>query len=316
MLKRFIFTLTVISLVGGLFCCCDKETPIEESTDPFQKEEVDYDFSDGIWFSASDAQGTKAFTALTSAKQFQVLGLNATTSATYCNARTVTNGSYEKIGSYYWPNGFNLSFFCNLQSKGATNSVIAMTNTTGVVTMPCGTSSAKLAGDEDIITAKALNQTKPTVGDKVVALTFDHILSKIAGCTFTGTVADATTTVTALSISHPKYGTYKLNDGTWSNLGTAESSALSLPAAISGTGSQSSTDDKTVIPGTYTLSVSYTVSINGAEYSYTKTGSAVLAAGKNCTIKASLTNDLVPIQFSTTVTAWVNQDVNVTLSNL
>ena len=98
-------------------------------------------------------------------------------------------------------------------------------------------------------------------------------------------------------------GTYNITTGAWSG-----ATALAEQAIASGS-------DLYLIPGTYTVTVTYTRTVGDNVQTFTKSGDITIVAGKvnNLTITDSTT---LPgaIQISLTLTAWGTQAVSMTVS--
>lgn len=237
---------------------------------------------------------TKAMSERTSAAGFTCLALRSDGSTFIDNVRTTTLGSYQTVPGRYWPASGTLSFYGVLPN-------VSMTRSSGSVICPVGSSSSPLTGSEDYIVASRTNVSNAT---SPVSMQFSHILSQVSGLTLTGSRTGASTTVSSASFTHPTYGTYSLSTGSWSSTGGTASSSFSGFGTISGTGSGTASSDFSVIPGTYTLSVTYTVTSGGASRAYTKTGTFTLAAGKKSTVSATLSDDFADLSVSVSVAEW------------
>jgi len=240
---------------------------------------------------------TRAMSARTSAAGFTCMAVTSSGTTFINNATTTTSGSYEVVSGRYWPATGTLSFYGVLPNA-------SMTNASGTVTVPVGSSSSPLAGTEDWIVAASegvSNATSP------IPMTFGHILAHIQGLTFTGSLAGATTAIGYIAFTHPTYGVYDLTAGTWSSKGGSKTESLPCPGSISGTGTGSSAPDLSVIPGTYTLRVGYTVtSAEGASENYMREGTFTLTAGKRHTISATLSDSFLDLGLSVSVSSWTS----------
>lgn len=100
-------------------------------------------------------------------------------------------------------------------------------------------------------------------------------------------------------------GTYNMKSQTW----TAASTKLTSETAIT------STSDMYLIPGTYTIKVSYTLTKGDYSQSFTKTGTVSLTMGKvnniSCTAIGGGASEIV---LSVSLTAWGSENKNMTLS--
>lgn len=239
---------------------------------------------------------TKAMSERTSATGFTCMATRADGSVFIGNVQTVTSGGRQVVSGRYWPASGTLSFYGVLPNVNCSCS-------SGSVSFPVGTSSSPLTGTEDYIAASAKNVANAT---SPVPMAFGHILANISGMVFVGPRSGASTTVTAVSVSMPRYGTYNATSGSWSGLGAAQSVSFPKPSAvISGTGSVSAAADYSLIPGTCTISVSYTVQVGPVSRSYTRSASVTLAAGKRSTVTVTLTDDFRDLGVSVSVKPWV-----------
>lgn len=100
-------------------------------------------------------------------------------------------------------------------------------------------------------------------------------------------------------------GTYNMKSQSW----TAASTKLTSETAIT------STSDMYLIPGTYTIKVSYTLTKGDYSQSFTKTGTVSLTMGKvnniSCTAIGGGASEIV---LSVSLTAWGSENKNMTLS--
>ena len=103
-------------------------------------------------------------------------------------------------------------------------------------------------------------------------------------------------------------GTYNLRTGAWSGLSAASDRAC---ASFSGsTSSQSSSNDIWLVPGTYTISVSYTLTKGEYVVPFTKTGNVTLVAGKTNNISTTAVGGSASeIVFSVSLTPWSNNAI-------
>ena len=263
-----------------------------------------------IFAPAMESIGTRAMSEVTQVQNLKVSAIyykEQTLQTYFENQTTTASGEYQSVGNYYWPD-WNLSFY-------AVYPPVDMTINGGGVTVPVGTSDKKLTGNEDYVCALSESVTKNTLP---VKLKFSHILANVAGVKFTTSYAGTGTTVAIneLKISFPKYGKYNLVTKNWNSLGTAESTNLPYPETMSGNDTGSAVADISVIPGTYTVSIKYTVSYNGTAVQMNKSASVTLPAGKKSTLVASFkdSDDLKNIQFNVELTPWDTSDLNVSFT--
>lgn len=260
-----------------------------------------------IFAPAMESIATRAMSEVTQVGDFKVSATyyKSQTLQTYFeNQTTTSSGNYKVVGNYFWPD-WNLSFF-------AVYPAMDMTISGGGVTINAGSSSNKLQGDEDYVCALNETVTKNTLP---VNLKFVHIFANLAGVKFSTQYAGTGTTIAVneLKISFPKYGTYNLVTKGWSSLGTAESTNLPYPETMSGSDTKSATANISLIPGTYTVTIKYTVNYNGTSVQMSKSAKVSLPAGKKSTLVASFkdSDDLKGLQFSVELTPWSTSDLNV-----
>lgn len=225
---------------------------------------------------------TKAMSEVTSLSSFNLLTTSAT-GGTVTSNKSVSVSSGSVSTGCYWPASGALSFF-------GVYPAASMTNSSGTISFPVGSSSSKLNGTEDYVFASSRGVAN---GTRPVQLTFSHILSNITAFSFS-TPNGVSHSISSISISIPRYGRYVSSaaSDSWDSLGSRESVSLSQ------------SPDYSVIPGTYTITVSYSVTCGGVSQNWTKSGNVTLPAGKRCTISSSLTNTLAPLTLSVTVTDW------------
>lgn len=263
--------------------------------DPIPAEETDE-----IVFTASDAMSAEVTTkAASPVNSLQSTGFyaSATTgsdseSVLWNNAPFVYD-SGQYTGGKYWPLTNNGIHFY------ASNKAITF-NESG-----CSVEGIS-AKTNDVVCAYLSNPTWKVRNE----LTFEHVFSRVGTVTAYGPTGY---TVTSFSIRFTPYieGNYNIKTGQWSNLTTDSSSATkTIATAISSENS----NDLWIIPGTYTLTASYTLSKGSGAGSYTesitKTAEVTLEAGKINNIQTTLpSGNATDIAFDVTVTPWSNNSI-------
>ncbi len=284
-----------VAAIAALCSCNKEESPV-------------YVPDNVIAFGLKGLDITKAVTEST-ASLLQTNGFNvaAVTSAnaTLFNALASYDSDnlyYKTAATYYWPTSGTMNFY-------------ACYPTTQAVTVADGVATLAYTQEKttDLIAAKVTEAAKSSTP---VALTFNHVLSQVL-LTAKGAVDDDLTyKVTAVTITSPTTGTYKYADGTWtSGSTTAATSVLSTSTDVTATAS-SIGDVISVIPGSVTVSVTYTVySDSIALATYTKAATTSVTMGKKSTLNLTLPfDDATPITFTVTVSEWGTESQNVTLS--
>ena len=247
---------------------------------------------------------TRSMSERNSVSGFTCLALTSDNSILVDNMTTVCSGTGETLPGKYWPVSGNCSFFGVLPN-------VAMSNSSGTVTFPVGSPSSKLDGSEDCVFAS----TRNAMNGHAVPMIFNHILSNVAGLRLSGEKDGTSTTVESITLSHPRYGTYRCASAgdSWIGLGPEEITELSTDfrssshpsgPVIEGRETGSSADDLSIIPGTWTLRFQYSVTAGQLARSYDKSAQVSFAAGKKNTISATLTNDIKMLDVSLTVQEW------------
>lgn len=249
--------------------------------------------AEGEGFSSSVM--TKAAAAVTSLSSFNVNCVTGTAGSAETSVFNVAfSGSPSFSGGKYWPSADpKYKFYASnvAMTPSAVGPTIAAVNTT------------------DIVCAALLSPTYKASN----ALTFSHIFARLGTCKIS---APSGYTVSNLSVKvTPNVsGTYNLFSGNGKTDGTGWSSKTpgSETVIASAVGSTAS-NDLYLVPGTYTLTASYTLTMGAYSESFTKSSTVSLMAGKVNNISATLpAGNAAGIQFTVSVTPW--SDNNITAS--
>lgn len=226
-------------------------------------------------------------TAVTSLSTFGVIAENTTSSAQVWKITSVTqSGSLYSTGKY-WP------------STDSHYAFYASNNASTLTYAASGATVAPADANTDVVVAYS-----PYDGasfQQNVALTFEHIFARI-GTIAVNAPSGYSLTVNSLSLSAPVSGTYNIKTATWSSKGSAASQTIAVGS-----------NDVYVVPGAYTLSVNYTISLGDYSETLTKTGSVNLQQGKINSITATAPVSATEIIFTVTVTPWGSNGINVNL---
>ena len=272
-------------------------TGCEKSTPPRHADDGEIVFAaQGLNFNVQ----TKA-TPVTELATFNVLASTGTVGASETQAWApvaVTKSGSDYLTGKYWPlTDQSYHFYASNASLtfGATGSTVTAD------------------GSTDIVVAYL---PSPSFKEKNT-LTFNHIYARVGSFTLNTQSGYTLSGVSATLKDGVSGGTYNIfsgngqTDGTgWSSLSAASDRALG--AFSSSTTAPVSTNDLWLIPGDYTISVTYT--LNKGDYSeqFTKTGTVSLVAGKTNTISATAVGGSASeIKFGVSVTAWVLNDIDM-----
>ena len=175
----------------------------------------------------------------------------ASASATVSSSK-INTGKYQTAT----PTAYNY-YVSNVAMNVGANTSVTATNTT------------------DVIVGRAAASTSTTP-----ALTLGHIFARTGTLTFTATgytLSNVSWKIVGKSTINGTKGVYNLRTGAW----TSATTKLTSDTAIT------SSSNLYLIPGTYTVKITFTATKNGTTRTFTKSGDVVLAQGKVCNIKAT-----------------------------
>ena len=171
---------------------------------------------------------------------------------------------------------------------------------TGAVTMTIGSSTADGNGTDVVSghTTSATTSTSPSV-------TLNHIFARTGSLTLTAsggyTLSNVSWTIVGKGDINGTSGTYNMTTDAW----TAASKKLATATAIT------SSSDMYLIPGTYTLSATYTLSKGDYTGTFTKEADVTLVKGKINNMSGTTTPDPAQgISISLSLTAWSNNAIS------
>lgn len=229
--------------------------------------------------------------------------VNAVAGSAGADTEVWSNQLFEKVeGAWeqdkWWPNSDGSYRF------------YATYPTSYAMTFASGGPTISASNEHDIICAYAASPTYKSVN----TLSFDHIFARLSTVTVS-MVSPYTISNMSIMITPKVSGTYKLytgagqTDGTgWSS--TVEGSATNIATAAFSEGVSTTSNDIYLVPGTYTLSATWTATKDNYTQTFTnKTVDVDLVAGKTNNITASLTGNGTEIQFNVSVTAWSDNAV-------
>lgn len=156
----------------------------------------------------------------------------------------------------------------------------------------------------DVIVGKATSNNGTT------SITMDHVFARTGSLTCNTQegyeISNVSWKIVGKSNINGTKGTYNIAKGQF----TAASTKLGTATAIT------SSSDKYLIPGTYTVSVTYTLK-KGDNYSttLTKSGDVTLQAGKVNNISCTAVGgSATPVDFNVSLNDWGSNDINVNFS--
>lgn len=291
-MKRLLI-ITTAAVCALAVSCKQESVPVNTSSG---KEEIAFTTNDS--FSAEVSTKTSIITSLQSSG-FYASATTGTSSETllWNNANfNYSSGQYK--GNRYWPVENNGIHFY------ASNAEITFSAD------GCSVNGVS-AKEKDVVCASLASPAWGVANE----LTFEHIFARVGAVTVT---APDGYNVVNLNISFtPKItGNYNIKTKSWSNEAADSSSPIKKIA------SSASTNDNNlwIIPGTYTLTATYTLEkgTGDGKYSesFSKTASVKLEAGKLNSIQTTLPEgNASEIQFTVSVTEWGNNSITAVFTS-
>lgn len=210
------------------------------------------------------------------------------TERTLWNTTCFTKGGTVYSAGKYWPMSGNLNFY-------ASNRNSAFTLRTGGCTQEFSVTHG------DIIAAYARNVAHGSTAN----LAFEHVFSWIAGFKLKTIHPSASAKIKSVSIVAPKTsGTYDYTSGTFTSSTQGGNYVYTSSAVFGNTFGGIGCSDF-ILPGTYSVSVTYTVSY-GSSWSqeYTRSGKVTLERGQKAVISITLGDEYGNVTFGVTPIAW------------
>lgn len=284
-------------LIGCLvtIIACHKNMDMAEMA--VGKDTVDYD--NCIVFKAEgeglDLDVTTKATEVTSLTSFNVVCEDASSAAQQKWSLTATQSGSYYITNKYWPaTDSKYSFYA---------SNIPLTYATS------GTIVSPSSNETDVIVAyKAYSSSDYR---QSITLNFEHIYCRLG--TLKATAKDGySISNVSCSLSAPMSGTFNLKTKSWTSQGAAN---LQSFATFSNSSNVStSVNDLYLVPGTYALTLNYTLTKGDFTKAYSSTANVTLTQGKINNINASISaDDATAVQMTVSIAAWSSVDVPVTL---
>lgn len=284
MKRLLIFTAAVCVLAVS---CKQESVPAGPSSGT---EEIVFTANDS--FSAEVSTKTSIITSLESTGFYASASTGTSSETLLWNNASFNYVSGQYKGNRYWPAVNNGIHFY------ASNSAITF-NSNG-----CSVNGVS-AKEKDVVCAYLASPTWGVANE----LAFEHIFARIGTVTVT---APAGYSVTNLNISFTPSisGNYNIKTKTWSN----EAADTSSPSKIIASAASTNDNNLWIIPGTYTLTATYTLEkgTGDGKYSesFTKTANVTLLAGKLNSIQTTLPEgNATEIQFTVSVTPWGNNSI-------
>ena len=286
-------------LVASLFTIfsCSKNVDMTEGATG--TDSVDYD--NRIVFKAEgeglDLDVTTKATEVTSLTSFNVVCEDASSTAKqkWSSTATKSESGNNYVTDKYWPlTDSKYSFYAsNLPLTYATS---------GTTVSPSNNTT------DAIVAYKAYSASDH---GKSITLNFDHIYCRLRTVKATAKPGYTISNVSC-SLSAPVGGTYNLKTKSWTSQGTASPQSFASFSCSSNV--STSVNDLYLVPGTYALTLKYTLKKGDFTKEYSSTANVKLTQGKINNINASISaDDATAVQMTVSIAAWSSVDVTVQL---
>lgn len=230
--------------------------------------------ADGI-----DTEVSTKASAVTSLSSFYASATTGSAGSESTKWNSVTfSGSSSYTGGKYWP---------------ASNPSYHFYAANVPLTFAAAGTTVAPDGNTDVVVAYIASPTYAASN----ALTFNHIYARVGTVTINA-AAGSLSSVSATLKNVATGGTYNLRTGAWT-AGTKSDKSVTVGS-----------NDIYVVPGTYSLSVTYTITNGDYSATFTKSGNVTLQQGKINNITATAPNTSTAITFTVSVTAWTTASVS------
>ena len=253
-----------------------------------------------IVFTASgDGINTEVSTkaaAVTTLDSFNVCATAGTTETAvsgFANIVFTKSGTSYKGGKYWPSTDQKYNFYASNVTLGGS---------------PMGSTVTVANANTDVIVAKKAYSAADY--KNACELAFEHIFARIGNISIAAPSGYTIKGTPTLALSAPVSGTYNLSSKSWTSKGTAAAQTLATGAA-----GASKANDVYVVPGTYELSVTYTLALGDYEETFTKKASVNLAQGKISSITATApAGSASEIVLTVSIADWGTANLSVDLS--
>lgn len=273
-----------VAALAIISASCTKEASTGTQTS-VNRDEIEFRIDSGSLEAYVETKAT-AVTALSSFNVHCFTGTPGSAETPVFNVGFSGSASYTGTTKQFWP---------------STDPGYHFYASNATITPASGGATISASNSTDIVVAKCLSPTYKQSN----ALTFNHIFARVGEVTVTAPSDGSTVSNLSITFTPKTGGTFLINSGTWSS--TSNGTAVVLANA---TGVNASKDTYCV-PGSYTLSASYTLTMGAYTKSFTKSANVTFPEGKVSAISTTLPNsDVSEIAFTVTVENWGTNTVN------
>ena len=300
-MRKSFLLLMAVPAFAAVLASCNKNEPVASEPVPVETPADETGFSPIILAAAGEGISasveTKA-TAVTSLSSFYASATTGTagSEATVWNSITFTKDgeTTDYKGDKWWPNSNPSYHFYASNSAitfAAAGSTVAATNTTDVI---------------------CAYEASPTYKSKNT-LTFEHIFARI-GDVEVSAASGYTISGVSISITPKTGGTFNMRTGAGKTDGTGWSGlATGSATGIANTTPGTKSNDLYLVPGTYTLTATWTATRGlYTETIENKTVDVALTGGKVNKITTTLGGNANEIVLGVTIQPWGTNTVNAT----
>lgn len=284
--------LYLIPLAALALASCQKESEVR----PVNNDEIRFTM-DGEFGASVKTKATTPVTSLTTFNVNAVTGTMGSAETSVFNVAFSKDGSTANyVGGKYWPNANpSYKFYAAnaAMTPSASGPTVAAANTQDVVCAVLASPSYKASN----------------------ALTFNHIFARVGKCTITAP-AGYTVSNLAVKITPNTGGTYNLYKGNGKTDGTGWTGLTAgSPTTIASALDATADNGLYLVPGSYTLTATYTLSAGDYTENFTKTSTVSIVGGKVNNISATLPGgNAQQIVFTVSVADWGVNNITATLS--
>lgn len=277
-MKKILFVFGAAALMAS----CAKQGPVAVPQ-PAPMSEISFVMEGGMDFAVTKAE------AVTSLESFSVIAENSVPAQVWALPSVTRNGNTYVTGKMWPATDLQYSFY-------ASNAAMSYD--------AAGTTVSVADADTDIVVA--YSQYQSANYRQAVPLTFNHIFARI-GSVSVPAPDGYSIEVSSVKISGEVSGTYDIRKGEWTVRGSSSDMDL-----------QVGDNDLYMVPGSSTISVTYTLEKGDYRNTFTKSGTVEIAQGlvNNITARPTLSSDegANDIVFGVTLTEWGKKDHELNLN--
>lgn len=277
-MKKILFVFGAAALMAS----CAKQGPVAVPQ-PAPMSEISFVMEGDMDFAVTKAE------AVTSLESFSVIAENSVPAQVWALPSVTRNGNTYATGKMWPATDLQYSFY-------ASNAAMSYD--------AAGTTVSVADADTDIVVA--YSQYQSANYRQAVPLTFNHIFARI-GSVSVPAPDGYSIEVSSVKISGEVSGTYDIKKGEWTVRGSSSDMDL-----------QVGDNDLYMVPGSSTISVTYTLEKGDYRNTFTKSGTVEIAQGlvNNITARPTLSSDegANDIVFGVTLTEWGKKDHDLNLN--